>query len=258
MASGSSGLLFSLLFGLVLGSFLNVCIHRIPLRKSIISPPSSCPRCGKKIRFYDNIPLASYTILRGKCRYCGQPISIRYPLVEMMSGLLSLFLFLKYGFSLQYFAMLSFVEALIIISFIDLRHKIIPDVISIPGIPMGFIVSVFSSHVTWQESLIGIILGGGILYLVALIFEVATGKQGMGGGDIKLLSMIGAWMGWKALPFIILVSSLTGSIIGGSVLFLSHKGLRMKIPFGPFLSFGGIVYLFFGKDIISLYLRTIF
>ncbi|MBN2062270.1 MAG: prepilin peptidase [Deltaproteobacteria bacterium] len=257
MARDPVMMISSLVFGLILGSFLNVCIHRIPLRKSIISPPSSCPQCGNRIKYYDNIPLLSYLILRGKCRYCGQSISLRYPVVELISGLLSLSLFLRYGFSFQYFAFLAFVEALIVLSVIDLRFKIIPDVISLPGIPLGFIVSVISNHMAWEESMIGIVGGGGFFYLVAVIFKGITGKNGLGGGDIKLLAMIGSWMGWKALPFIILISSLSGSVIGSTVLLLSQKGLRVKIPFGPFLSLGCVVYLFFGKEIISCYLNWI-
>ena len=250
--------IFSLLFGLILGSFLNVCIHRIPLRKSIVFPPSNCPKCGKQIMFYDNIPVVSYIILRGRCRFCNEAIPLRYPVVELISGFFSILLFFKYRLSFEYFALLLFADSLLVISFIDLRYKIIPDIISLPGIPLGFIFAVISYYVTWQESLIGMVGGGGFLYLVAVLFEGITGKQGMGMGDVKLLAMIGAWTGWQALPFIIFISSLTGSIIGATALILTHKGLRMKIPFGPFLSLGCVIYLFYGKEITSLYFKLIF
>jgi leader peptidase (prepilin peptidase)/N-methyltransferase len=247
--------IFSLFFGLALGSFLNVCIHRIPVKESIISPPSRCPQCGKRIRFYDNIPVISYIILRGRCRDCGRPISVRYPLVEGIAGLLSITLFLKHNLSYQYFIFLIFSASLVVISFIDLRHQIIPDAVSLPGILAGFIISLIFAHITWYDSLIGIIAGGGVLYLVAFLFELITGKEGMGGGDIKLLAMIGAWMGWRALPFIILLSSLTGIFIGGVSLLISRQGLHARIPFGPFLALGTLVYLFLGNELISWYLR---
>ena len=249
---------FSLLFGLALGSFLNVCIHRIPLKISIINPPSRCPQCGENIRFYDNIPLLSYILLSGKCRNCGQPVSIRYPLVELITGLLSVSLFIRYGISGGYFLFLAFSASLVVISFIDLQHQIIPDVISLPGILFGLAMSFIPGYITWNDSLIGIIGGGGALYLVAVVFEKITGKEGMGGGDIKLLAMIGAWMGWQAIPFIVLFSSFIGSIIGGGSLLISRQGLRTKIPFGPFLALGALIYLFFGREFVSWYFQLIY
>jgi len=249
--------IFSLLLGLALGSFLNVCIHRIPLKKSIINPPSSCPQCGERIRFYDNIPLISYIVLLGRCRRCGKPISIGYPLVELITGLLSLSLFVKYKLGHQYFLFLIFSASLVVISFIDLRHQIIPDIISLPGIVLGLLISLIFRDLTWYDSLIGVIVGGGILYLVAHVFAMLTGKEGMGGGDIKLLAMIGAWMGWLALPFIIIISSLTGAVIGGLSLLFTRQGLRAKIPFGPFLTLGALVYLFFGNELVSWYFQLL-
>jgi len=245
--------IFSFLFGLVLGSFGNVCIYRLPLGKSIISPPSSCPNCGSRISFYDNIPVLSYIILRGRCRYCKAPISPQYPFVELTTGLMSLALFIRYGITYQYILYLLFMGSLLVITFIDLHHKIIPDLISIPGIVVGFMSSLILPYPTWIESAIGIVGGGGALLLIAVIFEKLTGKEGMGGGDIKLLAMIGAWMGWKALPFVVLISSILGIIIGGGALLVSGKGMQAKIPFGPFLAMGTIVYFFFGDPIIQWY-----
>jgi leader peptidase (prepilin peptidase) / N-methyltransferase len=251
---------FAFVFGLAVGSFLNVCIYRLPLKKSIISPPSACPGCGGEIKFYDNVPVLGYIMLLGKCRRCREPISIRYPLIELLTGLLSLSIFARcYPDYALYIALFAFTSSLIVISFIDLRHQIIPDVISIPGIFAGLIVTiifnVFSQYgITWYDSLIGAIGGGGILYIVAVGFEKFTGKEGMGGGDIKLLAMIGAWMGWRSIPLIILISSLTGSIIGAASLILAGKGLRTRIPFGPFLVLGTLVYLFFGIKLQTYYL----
>ena len=240
---------FSFFFGLIWGSFLNVCIHRIPLKQSIIHPSSSCPNCGTPVRFYDNIPIISYIFLLGRCRHCSKRISVQYPVVELIMGLLSLGLFLKFGLSPQYFLFFLFSAALVIISFIDLQHQIIPDIISLPGIIIGLAVSFVFIHMGWMDSMIGIIAGGGSLYIVAFVFERLTGKEGMGGGDVKLLAMIGAWMGWRGLLFIILLSSLTGTVIGSISLLAARKGLKAKIPFGPFLSLGALIYLFWGQEL---------
>ena len=254
MDFGSLIALYSLLVGLALGSFMNVCIYRIPLEKSIIRPSSSCPNCGKKIRFYDNIPLISYLLLLGRCRHCHHPISWRYPAVEALTGLLSLALFIRYGLSFQYLLFLLFAATLVTISFIDLDHQIIPDVMSIPGIVAGLAAAFIPGNVSWFDSIIGIIGGGGTLFLVGLIYEKLTGKQGMGGGDVKLLAMIGAWMGWRSLPFVLLVSSLTGAIIGSIFLLMAGKGYRVRIPFGPFLSLGALSYIFFGPQLTNWYI----
>jgi leader peptidase (prepilin peptidase) / N-methyltransferase len=250
------GIVFACLFGLALGSFLNVCIYRIPLNQSIVFPPSGCPHCGARIRFYDNLPLISYLLLLGRCRHCRQSISFQYPLVEAATAFLSVALFLKHGASLEYAFFLLFSGALIAITFIDLHHKIIPDVISLPGIVLGFAFSLLpSSPLSWVDSLIGLVVGGGFLLLVAIAFEKATGREGMGMGDVKMLAMIGAWTGWKSLLFILLLSSLAGSLIGGAMLVLSRKGARTRIPFGPFLALGTLFYVFFGNELTQWYFR---
>ena len=256
MDFGSFMALYSLLFGLAFGSFMNVCIYRIPLKKSIIRPPSSCPSCGKKIRFYDNIPLVSYLVLLGRCRHCRHPISWRYPAVEAITGLLSLALFIRYGLSYQYILFFLFTATLVTISFIDLDHQIIPDVLSLPGVFAGLAIAFIPGSISWIDSLIGIIGGGGALFIVALIYERLTGKQGMGGGDVKLLAMIGAWMGWRSLPFVLLISSLTGAIIGSVFLLAAGKGYRVRIPFGPFLSLGALLYFFFGPQLTNWYFQV--
>ncbi len=246
------------LFGLALGSFLNVCIYRIPLKKSIVSPPSACPNCGQRIRFYDNIPLISFIFLLGRCRYCKSRLSWQYPMVEALTGFLSTVLFIRYGLTFQYFVYLLFSAVLIVISVIDLHHKIIPDILSLPGIVLGWAAAfVPGSGVSWSDSLIGIIAGGGSLYLVAIIYERITGREGMGGGDIKLLAMIGAWMGWRQLHVIVFLASLTGAIVGISFLLIARKGFRFRIPFGPFLSLGAMLTFFFGPQLVQWYLHLL-
>ncbi len=245
--------LYAVLLGLCLGSFANVCIYRIPLNKSIVHPASLCPHCGAKIRFFDNIPLISYLLLRGRCRVCNVHISMRYPLVEVLTALLSLALFVRFGFELQYILFLVFSVILVILSFIDFDYKILPDVLTLPGIAVGWLVSFLPGGISWVDSLIGLIAGGGSLYLVAVVYERITGREGLGGGDIKLLAMIGAWMGWMSLPLIVLMSSLGGAVIGSIFILAGGKGARTQIPFGPFLSLGALCYLFFGREISHWY-----
>lgn len=245
---------FALFFGMVVGSFLNVCICRIPINESIVSPPSHCPLCSYQIRWYDNIPLMSYLLLRGKCRGCGAHISFQYPLVELLNGVLTLLLFLRFGPTLVFAALFIFCSALVVITFIDIEHQIIPDEISLSGIVVGFILSFFLEGHSWLNSLLGILLGGGSLLLVAYLYQRLTGKDGMGGGDIKLLAMMGAFLGWKAVPFIIFASSLVGSLIGVSIMLLQKKDSKLAIPFGPYLAFGAVLYIFYGKPLIRWYL----
>jgi len=246
---------FSIIFGAIVGSFLNVCIIRLPKEESIITPGSHCPHCNHPIMFYDNIPLISYLLLGGKCRYCKRSISAQYPLVEGTTAISSFLLFLKYGFSLSYFFYFSFVAALMIITVIDLYHQIIPDVISIPGIGVGLLGALIIPHITFFKSLLGILLGGGSLFVVATSYQWLFKREGMGGGDVKLLAMIGAFLGWDAVILTILLSSLIGSITGMIIMVLKGKGFKYAIPFGPFLSLGAVIALFYKNEIISWYLQ---
>ncbi|RNC69870.1 MAG: prepilin peptidase [Desulfuromonadales bacterium] len=246
--------IFSFILGAVVGSFLNVCIYRLPAGESVVSPPSRCPACGSRIRPWHNIPIIGWLILRGKCRDCGAPISPRYPLVELLNGLLTLALFLKFGPSPTFLVLFVFCSALMAITFIDLDHQIIPDVISLPGIAVGFACSFVLPWLGWKSSLIGIVAGGGSLLLVAWLYEFLTKKEGMGGGDIKLLAMMGAFLGWRAVPFIIFASSLIGSVIGVTLMLVQKKDGKLAIPFGPFLAAGAVLYIFYGKAIITWYL----
>jgi leader peptidase (prepilin peptidase)/N-methyltransferase len=241
---------FAFIFGAVVGSFLNVCIFRLPAKISIIKPLSQCPHCHCPIRFYDNIPLISYIVLKGKCRDCGGKISWHYPLVELITAVLSLLLFLQFGLTLRFLVFFIFVCVLIIITFIDLDHQIIPDVLTLPGIPVFFLLAVFVVKVPWLEALIGLLVGGGVLFAIAFVYELLTKREGMGGGDIKLLAMIGGFLGWKSLIFILLVSSFTGAIVGITAMIIKKQGMKYAVPFGPFLSVAAVAYLFWGDAFI--------
>ena len=244
----------SIIFGAILGSFLNVCIYRLPKEESIVWPGSHCPHCKNSIKFYDNIPLISYLLLRGKCRYCKGPISTQYPLIEGITAFSSLVLLMRFGLSLTYITYFAFVAALIVITVIDLYHQIIPDVISLPGIGVGLLASLIIHQITFLDSLVGTLLGGGSLFLVATLYQWLFKREGMGGGDVKLLAMIGAFLGWKAVILTILLGSLIGSIIGIIIMVLKGKDFKYAIPFGPFLSLGAVIALFYGPSIINWYL----
>ena len=242
------------IFGLCIGSFLNVCIYRLPEGTFLKTHRSECPVCGEMIHFYDNIPVVSYLLLKGRCRYCNTPISIRYPLVELVTGVVAVSTYMKFGPSLEALIYFMFIAALIVVIYIDIDHKIIPNVITLPGIPIGFIASFALTSITMEESIIGIIAGGGSLLSVAWVYRMITKRDGMGGGDIKLLAMIGAVIGWKGVIFTIYSASVAGTLVGLPVILLKNKNFRLKIPFGPFLSMGAISYIFFGEAVIRWYL----
>lgn len=245
-------------FGACIGSFLNVCIWRIPRSESIVSPGSKCPQCNTPIRFYDNIPILSYVLLLGKCRNCASPISIRYPLVEGLTGLLAAATAYRYGITLDFLIYFVFISALVTVTFIDLDLQIIPDVISLPGIPIGIAASLVLTPVTFKDSLIGALVGGGSLFLVAWGYHLITGKEGMGGGDIKLLAMIGAFIGWQGVFFTIFLASATGSMIGAILMLFAKKDLKFAVAFGPFLALGALAYLFVGPELIDWYYNAAF
>jgi leader peptidase (prepilin peptidase) / N-methyltransferase len=248
--------------GAIVGSFLNVCISRIPKGESIILPTSHCPNCRAMIPFYYNIPLFSYLFLRGRCCSCGERISFRYFTVELLMASLAMVLLYQFGLGLAFVVGFVFVAALIVISFIDLNVRIVPDVISLPGIVIGLLFSVVGRYLisdpfdivpTPLGALLGVLVGGGFLLAVAWIYERFTGVEGMGGGDIKLLAMIGAFLGWPSIPLTLFFSSLGGSIIGLSIMLAKGVDRRYALPFAPFLCLGAIVYLFFGREIIDFY-----
>jgi len=250
-------LIFSFVFGAVVGSFLNVCIYRIPAGQSIAYPASRCPGCLSPIRWYQNIPVISYMLLRGRCAACQTRISVRYPLVEAITGLLFMLVLSRFGMQWSLGVFWVFTAALIVITFIDIDHQIIPDVISLPGIGVGFVCSFLLPSLSWVDSLLGILVGGGSLYLVAAGYELLTKKEGMGGGDIKLLAMIGAFLGWKAILPIIFISSLLGSLVGIPLMLLKQADGKLAIPFGPFLAVASLTYLLFGPVLIHWYLSLL-
>lgn len=246
-------MVFVFTIGAAIGSFLNVCIYRIPAGESIVSPRSRCPQCLAPIRWYQNIPLLSYALIRGRCANCHAPISLRYPLVEALTGILFLLVFLRYGLHPVTLIFWLFAAALVAITFIDLDHQIIPDVISLPGIAVGFICSFAVPWMTWLDSLLGIVLGGGSLYLVAVGYELLTKKEGMGFGDVKMLAMIGAFLGWKAIFPVIFLSSLAGTLVGVPLMLIRKADGKLAIPFGPFLALGALVMVLWGPLLLRWY-----
>lgn len=241
-------------FGAAIGSFLNVCISRLPEGASLVFPASHCPLCEHPIHYYDNIPVISYLILRGRCRHCGEKIRIRYLVVEALTAVLALSLFRKFGLSPAFVLSFLFTCCLIVITFIDLDLQIIPDVITLPGIPFFSLAAFFFMGLSFLDVALGILLGGGVLYAVAFGYERLTKREGMGGGDIKLLAMLGAFLGAKSLIFILLASSLTGALVGIVLILAKGKDMKYAVPFGPFLSLGAVAYIFFGDYVIWWFL----
>jgi leader peptidase (prepilin peptidase)/N-methyltransferase len=246
----------------MVGSFLNVCIARIPKGESIVRPPSHCPKCNVPIPLFDNIPIISFLILRGRCRSCRERISPRYVLVEALAGVMAVALYFQFELSLAFFTAFTLVAALIVISFIDLDVRIVPDVISLPGIVVGLLFSILAKYLIHDSSEVipsplsalgGVLAGGGFLFAVAWIYERLTGIDGMGGGDIKLLAMIGAFLGLPAIPFTIFLASLTGSTVGLGVMLATGAGRRLPLPFAPFLCVGAALHLFFGRELVAFY-----
>lgn len=265
-----------LLLGLAVGSFLNVVIHRLPKmmerewhascldlqgapapeapRYNLVVPRSACPHCGHAITAMENIPVVSYLFLRGRCRGCAARISPRYPLVELLTGLLSLAVGMHYGYShLTLFALL-FVFALVALTFIDFDTQLLPDDITLPLLWLGLLMNIRYGFTDLTSAVVGAMAGYLVLWSVYWLFKLVTGKEGMGYGDFKLLAAIGAWFGWQLLPAVILLSSVVGSVIGIGLILLKGKTRQTAIPFGPFLALGGIAALFYGQTLAAYYL----
>lgn len=243
--------------GAAVGSFLNVCIVRLPKGGSLIKPGSHCPHCQNPIRFYDNIPLFSYIVLRGKCRRCKAQISPRYFLVEGLSGLMALALFRNFGFSPELAVYFIFFSALLVVIFIDLDTWTIPDIITLPGIVVGVAASFLLPRLDLWQSLLGLLAGGGVLFLVAVGYQLLRKKEGMGGGDIKLLAMIGAFLGLPGVIYTLFASSLVGSLAGVLLMLRNKSGRGTRIPFGPFLALAAMTYVFWGPALIQWYLHSL-
>ena len=237
-------------FGLIIGSFINVCICRIPLHKSIIYPPSSCGSCGHRLNYYDMLPVINYLINRGKCRYCGEKYSIQYPLIELFNGLLYGAIVLKYGFNLIAVLYCILGSILIIVSVIDIKHKIIPDSLNITIAAIGIMLILYDNSIL-SDRLLGALIG------FVLFFIIALATDAMGGGDTKLIAGLGLIFGLKGVLFIIFYSFVIGAVISLVLLIAKIKSRKDEIPFGPFISAATLLYIFYGVEIINLYLMAV-
>ena len=230
------------LFGLALGSFLNVVIARVPAGRSLVYPGSACPGCSAPLAWYDNIPVLSFVALRGRCRACGMRISWRYPIVEVITAAVLVLAYVAFGPSAEFLVACVLLPALIAMTAIDLQHQMIPDAITLPGIPVGLLINLATGRISWLDSSIGILLGGGLFLVIIL-----ASRGGMGGGDMKLGALLGAFLGWKALLFALFVAIVLGGAIGAVLLATGRRGRKDPIPFGPFLAAGGAMALFWGE-----------
>lgn len=245
-------LIASGVFGAVLGSFLNVCIYRLPKGKSVVTPPSSCPGCGERIRPYDNVPVLAWFWLGGKCRTCRSRISIRYPIVEALTGGLFIFLAWWYGTTWELLPALYFGASMLLVTLIDFDEQIIPDSITLPGTLLGVLGS-FLTPVTLIDSLVGASLGFLLFLGIAWGYRRLTGVDGMGGGDIKLAAMLGAFLGWQGLLLTVFLASLGGTLVGITMMIRKRGGRKTALPFGTFLAPAGFITYVWGPDLISWY-----
>ena len=243
--------LFGGALGMIVGSFLNVCIHRLPLRESVMWPSSRCPHCRVELKPYDNIPVLSYLLLRGRCRSCGNPISVQYPIIELSTGVVFLAAFALFEPPLLYQRLL-FACAMVVLFMIDLEHRILPDVITLPGIILGLVFSFFLPP-GWLASLIGLVVGGGSLWLMGEIYFRLRHEEGMGFGDVKMLAMIGAFLGWKLMLLTLVLSSFIGSVVGVALIVLKRGDMKYALPFGTFLAVGALVAAVAGERIVNWY-----
>ena len=248
---------FGFLFGASFGSFANVLIYRMPAGESLF-PASRCSKCGTPVKWYHNIPMVSYFLLKGKCAQCGQPFSVRYPLVEFLMAILFAAVLYVYGTSWTTLEYLIMVFGLVTASFIDYDHMILPDEITLGGLAIALIGAALNPERDFLEAVYGVLFGGCILWLVAYVYFVITGRDGLGGGDIKLLAWLGALLGWKSIPFIILSSSIIGSVVGLLTARKGEDGLKTMIPFGPFLALGAVLYIFGLKSVGVWYIDLFF
>jgi leader peptidase (prepilin peptidase)/N-methyltransferase len=267
------------IFGLLVGSFLNVVIHRLPKmmerewqmqcaelngsspdptpKYNLLVPRSACPHCGHAITALENIPLISYLFLRGKCKGCSVAISPRYPIVEVLSGILSAYAAWHFGFGLAGFAAIVFVWAMIALTFIDFDTQLLPDDITLPLLWLGILLNLNGAYTSLPSAVVGAVVGYLTLWSVYWMFKLLTGKEGMGYGDFKLLAAIGAWLGWTMLPLVILLSSVVGAVVGIALIIFTQQGRNTPIPFGPYLAGGGLIALFWGQTLTQNYLQLL-
>lgn len=242
------------ILGLIVGSFSNVCIYRIPRNESIIYPASHCPKCRSNISPKDNIPLLSYVLLKGRCRNCKSKIFIQYPIVELITGLIYLIIYLIYGVCIQTLIYIVLASALIVVAFIDLNEQIVPDVISLPGIVIGFIISFFVPYISFLNSGLGVVAGGGIILIIGLAGSVIFKKEAMGGGDVKLAAMIGAFLGWRYIVISLFLGFFLGALAGIFLIISKIKSREDVVPFGPFIVLGSFITLLWGEKILRWYI----
>jgi leader peptidase (prepilin peptidase)/N-methyltransferase len=241
-------------FGLAWGSFLNVVIYRLPLGMSLFRPSSSCPHCKEKIKFYDNIPLLSFLLLRGRCRHCQGRISLRYPLVELLTAGCFLLLYSQHSLSFFFFASCLFACALIALGFIDFYHQILPDGITLPGLLLALVYSLFRPDLNLRQALIGAVAGAGFLFIIYLAYYFLRKKEGLGLGDVTMMLFIGAYLGWRQAFFTLILASLVGALVGIFIIFFRKKDFQYSLPFGTFLAPAAFVSLIWGERIITAYL----
>jgi leader peptidase (prepilin peptidase)/N-methyltransferase len=241
-------------FGAIWGSFANVVISRWP-HMSVVKPRSRCPKCKTPIAWYDNVPILSWIFLRGKCRHCKKSISIRYPLVELIMACLFTAVYYRIGVNATALEYLIFIFGLVTVSFIDLDQLLLPDVFTLSGIVIGLVGAYLNPQRQLFDAILGVLLGGGFLWSIAYFYFLIRKEEGMGGGDIKLLAWIGALLGWKAIPFVILCASIIGSVVGIMAALRSKKGMKTVIPFGPYLALGAVIFIFGGQSLAQMYLH---
>jgi leader peptidase (prepilin peptidase)/N-methyltransferase len=238
--------------GLAVGSFLNVVIHRVPRRQSVVSPPSRCPGCGASLRWFDNIPVISYAVLGGRCRDCRTGISIRYPIVELITAAVFIWHYYVFGWTPLLAVRLLFAASMVALFAIDLEHHLLPDVLTLPGIIAGLIASLFLPP-GFTDALVGTLIGGGVLWLIGEAYYRYSGEEGLGGGDVKMLAMIGAFLGWKLVILTMMLSSVAGSVIGLAVIAWHRGGLKRALPFGTFLALAALAASLYGERFVTWY-----
>lgn len=241
------------ILGLAVGSFLNVCIYRLPRRASLVHPGSRCPSCGRDLSWLDNIPVVSWLVLRGRCRQCGAAISAQYPVIEIVTAVLAVTIVAWTAPGPLLASRLVFATTLIVLFMIDLEHQILPNSITLPGIGIGFLCSLMAPPGP-LDSVLGILLGGGVLYVIAAGYYMLRGEEGMGMGDVKMLAMIGAFLGWRAVLLTLVLASFAGAVVGAALVATSRGGMRYALPFGTFLAMGALIAMLAGDAILSWYL----
>jgi leader peptidase (prepilin peptidase) / N-methyltransferase len=242
------------IFGAIMGSFANVIIYRLPLGESIVRPRSHCRQCKKQVAWFDNLPILTFFILRGKCRYCSAKFSWRYPMVEFIMGAVFCALYFAYGLTPTFFELLIFSFGLVTVTFIDFDHMILPDVFTLSGIVIGLVGALINPDREFMPAFLGVLFGGGFLWAISAIYFAVRKIEGVGGGDIKLLAWTGAVLGWQSIPFVILTGSIAGTLVGVFIMIKSKGNMQTAIPFGPYLALGAFLFIFGGHQAAQNYI----